>query len=76
MASIKQKITPFLWFDREAEEAANFYASIFKNSSIDLKSYYSDGMPLPEIFLADKLHMNAKGYAIWQKKIRPYLLKD
>ena len=48
MASIKQKITPFLWFDREAEEAANFYTSIFKNSSIDLKSYYSDGMPLPE----------------------------
>jgi two-component system sensor histidine kinase QseC len=48
MANIKQKITPFLWFDKEAEEAANFYTSIFKNSSIDLKSYYGDGMPLPE----------------------------
>ena len=29
-----QKITPFLWFDSNAEEAANFYISIFKNSKI------------------------------------------
>jgi predicted 3-demethylubiquinone-9 3-methyltransferase (glyoxalase superfamily) len=29
-----QKITPFLWFDREAEEASKFYTSIFKNSKI------------------------------------------
>ena len=29
-----QKITPFLWFDDKAEEAANFYTSIFKNSKI------------------------------------------
>src|SRR5882762_3307791 len=29
-----QKITPFLWYDNQAEEAANFYASIFKNSSV------------------------------------------
>ena len=29
-----QKITPFLWFDNQAEEAAKFYASIFKNSKI------------------------------------------
>ena len=29
-----QKITPFLWFDKEAEEAANFYISIFDNSKI------------------------------------------
>jgi predicted 3-demethylubiquinone-9 3-methyltransferase (glyoxalase superfamily) len=30
-----QKITPFLWFDKEAEEAANFYAGAFKNSKVD-----------------------------------------
>ncbi|MEP0322784.1 VOC family protein [Bauldia litoralis] len=30
-----QKITPFLWFNREAEEAARFYASIFPDSSVD-----------------------------------------
>jgi predicted 3-demethylubiquinone-9 3-methyltransferase (glyoxalase superfamily) len=29
-----QKITPFLWFDHQAEEAANFYVSIFKNAKI------------------------------------------
>jgi predicted 3-demethylubiquinone-9 3-methyltransferase (glyoxalase superfamily) len=29
-----QKITPFLWFDTQAEAAANFYVSIFKNSKI------------------------------------------
>jgi predicted 3-demethylubiquinone-9 3-methyltransferase (glyoxalase superfamily) len=29
-----QKITPFLWFDGKAEEAANFYVGIFKNSKI------------------------------------------
>jgi predicted 3-demethylubiquinone-9 3-methyltransferase (glyoxalase superfamily) len=34
MASLKHKITPHLWFDREAKEAAEFYASIFPNSSI------------------------------------------
>ncbi len=34
-----------------------------------------DGNPMPDIFLNDKLHMNAKGYAIWQKTIAPYLEK-
>ena len=34
-----QKITPFLWFDHQAEEAAQFYTSIFKNSKIT--GYYS-----------------------------------
>jgi lysophospholipase L1-like esterase len=31
--------------------------------------------PKPEIFESDSLHMNAKGYAIWQKAIEPYLIK-
>jgi lysophospholipase L1-like esterase len=35
----------------------------------------SDGKPMEDIFLQDKLHMNAKGYAIWQKLIEPYLIK-
>ena len=34
MTTIKQKITPNLWFDRQAEEAANLYVSIFKNSRV------------------------------------------
>ncbi len=37
-----QKITPFLWFDSEAEEAANFYTGIFPNSSIGNISRYDD----------------------------------
>ncbi len=34
-----------------------------------------NGKPMEDIFVADKLHMNAKGYAIWQKEIEPHLLK-
>lgn len=36
-----QKITPFLWFNNEAEEAARFYTSIFKNSSIQKVTRYT-----------------------------------
>ncbi len=35
-----------------------------------------DGTPDRDIFTEDELHMNAKGYAIWQKIIEPYLMKD
>ena len=34
MATIKQKIVPHLWFDKEAKEADRFYASVFKGSPI------------------------------------------
>jgi predicted 3-demethylubiquinone-9 3-methyltransferase (glyoxalase superfamily) len=37
-----QKITPFLWFDDQAEEAANFYTSLFKNSKIDRIFRYTE----------------------------------
>lgn len=37
-----QKITPFLWFDSDAEEAAIFYSSVFKNSSIDNITRYTE----------------------------------
>jgi predicted 3-demethylubiquinone-9 3-methyltransferase (glyoxalase superfamily) len=40
-----QKISPFLWFDDQAEEAANFYVSIFRNSWIRSVSRYGDGGP-------------------------------
>jgi len=43
-----QKITPFLWFDNQAEEAANFYVSIFKNSKIETISRYGDAGPGPK----------------------------
>ena len=37
-----QKITPFIWFDTQAEEAGNFYTSVFKNSKILNTSYYGE----------------------------------
>ena len=43
-----QKITPFLWFDNNAEEAAQFYTSIFKNSKILTVSRYGDAGPGPK----------------------------
>jgi len=43
-----QKITPFLWFDNNAEEAANFYVSVFKNSKILTVSRYGDAGPGPK----------------------------
>jgi predicted 3-demethylubiquinone-9 3-methyltransferase (glyoxalase superfamily) len=51
MMATMQKITPFLWFDGKAEEAANFYTSIFKNSKVGKVARYGEegakasGMP-------------------------------
>jgi predicted 3-demethylubiquinone-9 3-methyltransferase (glyoxalase superfamily) len=42
-----QKITPFLWFDGKAEEAMNFYVSIFKNSKVGRVTRYGDAGPGP-----------------------------
>jgi len=43
-----QKITPFLWFNDNAEEAMNFYVSIFKNSKVGTVSRYGDAGPGPK----------------------------
>lgn len=48
MANRVQKITPFLWFDREAEEAAIFYTSVFENSRITSVVRYGDAGPGPK----------------------------
>ena len=42
-----QKITPFLWFDNQAEEAMNLYVSLFKNSKVLGVSRYGEGGPGP-----------------------------
>lgn len=44
--------------------------------NVYLKILKADGTPMNDIFVQDNLHMNVKGYAIWQKIIEPYLLKD
>ncbi|HZG13908.1 MAG TPA: VOC family protein [Candidatus Bathyarchaeia archaeon] len=43
-----QKINPFLWFDGNAEEAMNFYTSIFKNSKIESVTRYGEEGPGPK----------------------------
>ncbi len=63
-------------------EQANLLIKSFlqkqKNTSF-IDVYHSmllaDGKPMPEIFLEDSLHMNAKGYAIWKKVMQPHFLK-
>jgi len=64
-------------------EAANTQIRDFLSSKKDAvfidvyhKMLDREGRPLPGIYLEDNLHMNARGYAIWQKAIEPYLLKD
>ncbi len=42
-----QKISPCLWFDGQAEDAAKFYVSIFNNSKILTTTYYPEGLPQP-----------------------------
>jgi predicted 3-demethylubiquinone-9 3-methyltransferase (glyoxalase superfamily) len=64
-----QRITPFFWFDTEAEEAAKFYTSIFKNSQITTVTRYSEagrevhgkqpGTALTVGFLLDGQHFTA-----------------
>ena len=48
MATIAQRITPFLWYDTQAEEAANFYVSVFKNSKVLGVVRYGDVGPGPK----------------------------
>jgi predicted 3-demethylubiquinone-9 3-methyltransferase (glyoxalase superfamily) len=45
---ITQRISPCLWFDNQAEEAVNFYVSIFKNSRITVVSRYGEAGPGPK----------------------------
>jgi lysophospholipase L1-like esterase len=54
------------------------FLSLEKNASfVDVYHLMlnKEGKPMEEIFVGDKLHMNAKGYAIWKKAIKPYLIK-
>jgi len=46
-STTKKKITPFLWFDNNAEEAINFYTSVFKNSKVGSFTRWPEGGPGP-----------------------------
>ncbi len=58
------QIAAFLKKDKKAAYA-DVYSSMLK----------ADGSPIEDIFLQDRLHMNAKGYAIWKKILNPLLIK-
>ncbi len=47
MFASSQKITPFLWFDGKAEEAAKFYTSVFTNAKITNIKHWGEGSPFP-----------------------------
>ena len=47
MPKILSKISPCLWFDREAEQAMNFYLSVFKNGKAGEILRYGEGAPMP-----------------------------
>ena len=54
-----QKITPFLWFDTQAEEAMNFYTSVFKNSRIESTTPGPDGKVMTGSFVLDGVEFMA-----------------
>jgi predicted 3-demethylubiquinone-9 3-methyltransferase (glyoxalase superfamily) len=63
MQKISQKITPFLWFDNNAEEAVNFYTSIFKTSKIKSMSRYSEAGPGPKgALMAASFELNGQEF--------------
>ncbi|MBA2366476.1 MAG: VOC family protein [Actinobacteria bacterium] len=58
-----QKITPNLWFDTEAEEAAEFYTSIFKDSRIKAVSQYGEAGPRPaEMVMTVDFELAGQGF--------------
>jgi lysophospholipase L1-like esterase len=72
----RQKLMPEM--ERANSLIQNFLKDKKNAAFIDVFHSMLDenGGPKKDIFLSDGLHMNAKGYAIWQKIIQPYLIKD
>lgn len=60
-----QKITPFLWFDNNAEEAMEFYCSIFKDSRIGSISRYGDAGPGPKgSLMVGTMYLNGQEFMV------------
>ena len=60
-----QKITPFLWFDSNAEEAVNFYLSVFKNSKV-VGTSRGESVECREVTNAASQHLAADGACMQQ----------
>jgi len=79
---ISMKPSPSRWHLRDKMIEGNRLIENFlrKQKHADFVSVWNamlsaDGKPKPDIYIEDQLHMNAKGYAIWQKLILPKLVK-
>lgn len=82
VAFISIALNPARWEQRDAVRAANaaiaeFMAQDPRRQFIDVTSSMlgPDGQPKPDIFVADRLHMNRKGYEIWVPLVRSALVK-
>jgi lysophospholipase L1-like esterase len=82
VAYISIKPSPSRWHLREKAMATNHLIEKFlkqQNNTVFIDVWKpmltSNGKPMQELFVEDSLHMNAKGYAIWQKLIQPALIK-
>jgi lysophospholipase L1-like esterase len=71
---------PARWAQVDKVRAANRLIEDYarhhsKVGFIDVYSHMlgADGMPKPDIYVADRLHMNERGYALWKQVVRPYL---
>lgn len=78
--SLKPSIARWSMHEKMAASNELIKSFIKTQKNIQFLDVYSamlgaDGLPLNDIFIADKLHMNAKGYSIWQKLIAPLLLQ-
>ncbi|NLR67801.1 GDSL family lipase [Chitinophaga varians] len=78
--SLKPSPSRVKYMKTAAEANALIKAFLAKEKNahfIDVFSLMLDkqGQPRPELFVSDMLHMNAQGYAIWRKAIKPYLVK-
>jgi len=62
-----QKITPMLWFDNQAEEAANFYVSVFKNSKVKQITHYA-GEEFSKKKGQDAAGLQRVTHEVWQMK--------
>ncbi len=82
IAFISLKPSPSRWQMKDRMVAANKLIKkiLQKESNATFINVWdamldSNGSPMPNIFVGDNLHLNEKGYAIWQKIIEPYLIK-
>jgi lysophospholipase L1-like esterase len=79
LAYISSAPNPARWAQVEKVKRLNALAEAYcRRHGVDFINVFPlmlgpDGLPKPDIYVADRLHMNAKGYAIWRQAVAPYL---